>query len=535
MCAAGGRIAKLVDAGLDFAILTLHSTDSEVEGRLLQVPDALQQQLQGLEQLLRLGVQVDVRCTLTAWNTSTPGPLIALLRRDFPDIHSVTFALVRPTAQVRNAALIPDLGELRRAFLTARRASDTAPFALRIEDTTPACFMDLPLYSISEPIPGDARYAHRQLPGCASCPIYGEPDQRKARCFAFYEDYLAHYRRRYGDDYPEQLLTLLLAIQQQPDRAAELAERPRRARSFLAATALVPLSLGIKPVWRDGLPQDSIGTDQKRFKALMGAEGILAEFASFRLPPDIDRCRTPERPDTTVLYLSRDPAALRELHEVDHRLHQAQLSSQEHLALERRMGALLGYPDCCVQRYVSVWRPARPPGTTLSNIMRLTLLAAQRSERLDWRLNHLVDDGSRQLIVHAPCSFDCVASLEQARRLEVYYRQADPDFIADVERWLQRPVLIFANEQRLFFDGEVREANLHYHDFHCLRPELDGSLFSACEKLLRAGDRLRVKGGGIEVFLGERSLGRLGPPPGYQHPDFPLLLGFEETLIDQTP
>lgn len=234
-----------------------------------------------------------------------------------------------------------------------------------------------------------------------------------------------------------------------------------------------------------------------------------------------------------MLYVAERPEPLSELMTVDRQLHRSEPDLEQRLPLERRMGELLGYPPCCIQRYLEEYQLPQRIRPDLTNFSRLVLATFRRSQHHSYLLNHLVDRDRLHLIVHLPCSYDCPASRSQAARLLDYHRRVDPAYHRDLVEWLRRPVLLFHNLGRLFFDGRVRDQTLHYEAVHTLRPEEDGPLVAANEALLNRGNRIEIEDDGARVYRDSRSLGFLVLPDGSSHRGFPLLFGFDGDPADE--
>lgn len=104
------------------------------------------------------------------------------------------------------------------------------------------------------------------------------------------------------------------------------------------------------------------------------------------------------------------------------------------------LGALMGYPACCVQAFLR--QDARNDNAANRH------LAARRTSaaRWPWELNDFVD---KPFPFH-PCRYDCDAALGFARAV---YATLDEDARATLARRLARPLLYLTHGQSLHFDG----------------------------------------------------------------------------------
>ena len=202
-----------------------------------------------------------------------------------------------------------------------------------------------------------------------------------------------------------------------------------------------------------------------------------------------------------ALLAARDPDTLRELRRMQRRPH-------AHL---RELGALLGYPPCCVEAFAA--QPER--GDDLYN----RYAAAARTEgRGPWRAS--LNDTEHKLLAHFPCTYRCSASTAQAERL--LDQLPELGLPADALRAaLRGPVLYFDSAHRVHLEGEVEgEGEARYR---ALSARWEGG--GALPGLLARGDRLHLERDRIAVFYGEQEVGFLRR----DDPKMGILMPFEST------
>lgn len=175
------------------------------------------------------------------------------------------------------------------------------------------------------------------------------------------------------------------------------------------------------------------------------------------------------------------------------------------------VGLLLGYPECCVRRHFRLVRAAGRAGR--SDFVRC---CSAGTSSFRWRLNNLLDFDGRlcgriaagldlskvphaSLISHNPCSYDCRASLEIAKKNWAFLgRQArraetDPSLLA-------KPALYADDFNFVILDGSSGAAGIEY----------SGAAYvlglGEIRRRLVSGDRLQVSGMTLKVFRGRRTI-----------------------------
>lgn len=102
------------------------------------------------------------------------------------------------------------------------------------------------------------------------------------------------------------------------------------------------------------------------------------------------------------------------------------------------LGALLGYPSCCVAAFAARWPEAceRQQGD-----LAVPTLLASGAPPYDWRVNNFGRYFGAEIIQHFPCRFDCTATLAQAVRVARILESFEPDRVAGLKTVLAAPVV----------------------------------------------------------------------------------------------
>jgi hypothetical protein len=227
------------------------------------------------------------------------------------------------------------------------------------------------------------------------------------------------------------------------------------------------LRLGLKPVLR--LLTDPSGVDQ--LAAHFGRDGLpTLATTTLRRESSVDGLfvtgRAPGSDPRVLFYAGRSAAEVEEAAALDSEIVD---SSPLHLALRpwrlwrsgkvtRRLGALLGYPACCVEAFCALGRV--PDNATP------IAAAAARSVRFDPLLDN-VSLSICHLIGWFPCRYDCPASAAVAQSVLAGLAEQDADGARTLHRYLAMPRLYADDRRQIIFDGElVAPGRVRYRAVH---------------------------------------------------------------------
>lgn len=113
----------------------------------------------------------------------------------------------------------------------------------------------------------------------------------------------------------------------------------------------------------------------------------------------------------------------------------------------RRAGHLLGYPPCCVDRFVAL---ERSPEAELDGINEAALRALLDGSPVHWALHPLCAESP---VGFVPCDGRCPRALDFARRVLGAVEHEDPAGAATLRGMLMRPMLILRIGIFWVFDG----------------------------------------------------------------------------------
>ncbi len=184
------------------------------------------------------------------------------------------------------------------------------------------------------------------------------------------------------------------------------------------------------------------------------------------------------------LYAARDPRALERL---------VALQTERPTDAATELGALLGYPACCVQSF------ARQADRADNSFNRVAT-AVRTSVGGPWPV--LLDDTALKLLPHFPCTYRCERSVQQARDLLAALEDEHPALADAIDAYLGGPVLYFDHDHQLRFHGASTDAQSVRFDAVSI-PWSPSEPFAALAGAIARGDRLTLTDGALVVTRGE--------------------------------
>jgi hypothetical protein len=184
---------------------------------------------------------------------------------------------------------------------------------------------------------------------------------------------------------------------------------------------------------------------------------------------------------------------------------------------QSRLGRFLGYPSCCIDSLYD----------NRDNIKTIPLVTNSNTETApDFRLNYLLNLDSRiigdelkglesikgkynnfntYIIPHIPCSFDCKPTKTYAMELSKTMSIHFPEYLAELEAWIKRPILWLSNLEFLPFDGHVKGNVLSYNKSYDTGNLFDRKIISTIIK----GDSIEIEEGSFIVKKGDSLVTRV--------------------------
>jgi hypothetical protein len=195
----------------------------------------------------------------------------------------------------------------------------------------------------------------------------------------------------------------------------------------------------------------------------------------------------PRAPARVHLVAARDAAVAERL---------GALLEEEPAARLAPMGALLGYPACCVQAFGA-------QGHADETHTRYAIAARTAVGPGPWPA--LLDDTALALLPHSVCTYRCERSREQAEALLAALADERPSPRDAVAGYLGGPVLYFDRDHQLRFDGVVADGLAVRYRAVAI-PRSPSEPFARLAGAVALGDRIALTDGALSVYRDGRRL-----------------------------
>lgn len=161
----------------------------------------------------------------------------------------------------------------------------------------------------------------------------------------------------------------------------------------------------------------------------------------------------------------------------------------EAVSAAREFGRALGYPPCCVDRFVRLFPRANRTG---GDLIPFALRQTSQPPPYPFLINNLTRYFGRRLVSHFPCHYQCPATTHLGQRCLEVVRAESPAVASDLAGALRRPVL-HAGPAGIFWMTEYTQesgASVGYNPDRVQATVSEGELYEA----VRRSDRLTTSG-----------------------------------------
>jgi hypothetical protein len=463
----------LWDAGLRQAFVSLHGTTAAVSDRVTAAPATFDKTVEGVRNLLTLGMEVRLNYVLCGYNVHELAGFADYVRRAFLDPTKgarldINFSFVAASTDnvPRDTGLIPRFSDV--AWALAALHDRTAALGIRLTGFdskcgVPACYLPRAIRDqhFASDLPDEERAAASagfvRSDACGRCEL-------EKRCYGI----RASYAELYGTG------------ELRPVVGGEVLEPPAPPAAQPAFRGSVWEAIGLSPghrlspeslarakddaffraaadpwVQREGRAVDrEVAQLQAGLREVMKVErgsAVEAERAAANLADQGFVARVyvgPAGPGGSsaraIAFAGRSAARVDEAIDIEPGL---VASFRERQPLVRRMGALLGYPPCCVDAFAT---SAEQDDAT--HVARLTRAhAAALLPEQNWAVAPL------RLFSHFPCSPTCAATTHLARATLDVMEHLNAGYRAAVERALRSVVLIGSVDRFASLEGATAD------------------------------------------------------------------------------
>ncbi|MDD2753133.1 MAG: DUF483 domain-containing protein [Candidatus Portnoybacteria bacterium] len=185
----------------------------------------------------------------------------------------------------------------------------------------------------------------------------------------------------------------------------------------------------------------------------------------------------------------------------------------------KEFSRLLGYPACCVDRYIE--------NVTHSVTAAQSPIFKEIPPKIDFLMNSFLNGISNHyLSFHLPCSFSCKSTLAYHKKIMACVKKDSPEFYRELVGLLKRPLLIFLDpvgeniynswdrRQGFLFDGKAGRGGLFYERARYLRAsypefgekERDGAALLSVKKGIAGGNKIVFGREHFSVFKGAKKI-----------------------------
>jgi len=260
---------------------------------------------------------------------------------------------------------------------------------------------------------------------------------------------------------------------------------------------------GLKSVWRpSNIPVGNI----ERYRRELDKKGYTVVCPDYRYQFD-ERAssRESDSGDNSLAYLfvSRDPRLAREAAELD-RIEKHASFGAERADATKRIGSLLGYPECCSE--TAAHFPDMPDQT--AHLLRPYFNTFGTPNYLLNKFRGI------QLISHSPCSYDCGKSRELAQIVFDTIRSREPEIAEETERTKKHPLLFWDLNTWIEFDGISDGRVAEYSkvvDWNVEGTQKRRNCFKQLLTTLSEGNRIIIEGNHLSIYNGSNLMEDVKP------------------------
>lgn len=173
-------------------------------------------------------------------------------------------------------------------------------------------------------------------------------------------------------------------------------------------------------------------------------------------------------------------------------------------------GKLLGYPGCCISRFMS---GRNQPRLTYPFFPDIKNRISNYKLFIDYRLNRFCE---YNVISHQPCKSDCPQTIILVNRILRAYKAYDSVLTEKIIASLKKPVLIFNPNNFIKFYDILKNNTIYYSRIDHVNPSFceqgsitrEDSVVNIIIKFIQSGNKIVFKRGYFAVFKGNTLLAK---------------------------
>jgi hypothetical protein len=269
---------------------------------------------------------------------------------------------------------------------------------------------------------------------------------------------------------------------------------------YLAKQEFLALKNGVKPALRFSIPQAKKPA-MEALKCTFEKYGLIFLIKTYKEIHNV----TPQNLDY-IVYITKSKNLAGEL------------SEAEKNGNVKKVGEILGYPECCVNFYIDIHKNLMKKGNLCctesflntkskpnfhtNNIFNFNSKISGQVEKLRTvqQLNKTDEFMDYFLISHIPCSYDCKESVKMGRDVLRILKAELPEFANEIASALKHPFLVFDDFNWVIFNGMVKNKNMiKYESVFPIK-----SLYP--DEIFRSGNRIVVQDDEIRILMDEETI-----------------------------
>jgi len=181
-----------------------------------------------------------------------------------------------------------------------------------------------------------------------------------------------------------------------------------------------------------------------------------------------------------------------------------------------KYGYDLGYPECCVnffQRYNNWYKYSY-----LYEALKNTL-----ESKYHYLCNPFTKDVTYSYIYHMPCSYNCKATIDLAKKIRKAIYEEEPEFVKEIDRHLKLPLLVFYERKFYAFEGEIKNNKLFYKKVYFIGQMPENNLY---EIELKKGDCVFLEDKDVVILKKGKLIKRIKWQKKDFAPEVPFIIQF---------
>lgn len=164
-----------------------------------------------------------------------------------------------------------------------------------------------------------------------------------------------------------------------------------------------------------------------------------------------------------------------------------------------KFGYDLGYPKCCIDFFQKY-----------NNWYKYSYLyeAFKNTPQNDYHYlcNPFTKDITYSYIYHMPCSYNCQATINLAKRIREAIYKEEPEFVRRIVRHLRLPLLVFYERKFYAFEGEIKNNRLYYNKVYFIGQMPENNLY---EIYLRKGNSVFIENKDVLILKNGKLIKRI--------------------------